>query len=593
MEEFISYTLGIAANRDDALRPVYSRRAHRPDGRAHRASPHRLSTATGRCASATRPSNRSSTTPMAALSWPRMPMFFDLRLPKPADASLFHLLESLGAKAAKLALEPDAGIWEHRQRQHVHTHSAAMCWAGCQRLAAIASPSRAARSRHILERYRRSDPHESCSSGAWNPARGAFTAAFGSDDLDASVLLLPDLGVIDVNDDRFVATVAAIERELLREKHVMRYVSADDFGLPTTAFLTCRFWLIDAWWSLGRREEAHDLFIDVLKHRNRYGLLSEDIDPKHGSVVGQFSADLLDGRIDPDRNAAVAKLGGPILGRLIIVSNRVALPTREGGAQAGGSGGRDARCPAPPVRASGSDGAEASHRMRPAQRVRFITAALPTSSPISCRRITTNTTTASPTGCCGRSCTIGSTSPSFCAAISPATCGSTSISPVNCIRSSQPDDLIWVHDYHLMPLARMLRERGHRNRIGFFLHVPFPPPEIMTALPNHERLIPSLSYYDLAGFQTTNDAGNFARYLVRECRFTKIDPRHVSIRRTPRSHRKLPDQHRNRGVQPVGTPLRTLAVRQRRAREPVRPHHDDRRRSARLHQGTRAAHGCL
>ena len=89
----------------------------------------------------------------------------------------------------------------------------------------------------------------------------------------------------------------------------------------------------------------------------------------------------------------------------------------------------------------------------------------------------------------------------------------------------EPDDLIWVHDYHLMPLARMLRERGHHNRIGFFLHVPFPPPEIMTALPNRERLIPSFSYYDLAGFQTTNDAGNFARYLVRECRFTKIDPR--------------------------------------------------------------------
>src|SRR5262249_18341557 len=60
--------------------------------------------------------------------------------------------------------------------------------------------------------------------------------------------------------------------------------------------------------------------------------------------------------------------------------------------------------------------------------------------------------------------------------------------------------------------------------IGFFLHVPFPPPEIMTALPNHERLIPSLGYYDVAGFQTTNDAGNFARYLVRECRFTKVDP---------------------------------------------------------------------
>ncbi len=63
----------------------------------------------------------------------------------------------------------------------------------------------------------------------------------------------------------------------------------------------------------------------------------------------------------------------------------------------------------------------------------------------------------------------------------------------------QPDDVIWVHDYHLMPLARMLRERGHRNRIGFFLHIPFPPTEIMAALPHHERLIPTMSHYDLVG----------------------------------------------------------------------------------------------
>jgi trehalose 6-phosphate synthase len=87
----------------------------------------------------------------------------------------------------------------------------------------------------------------------------------------------------------------------------------------------------------------------------------------------------------------------------------------------------------------------------------------------------------------------------------------------------QPDDVIWVHDYHLMPLARMLRERGHRNRIGFFLHVPFPPAEIIAALPHHERLIPTLSHYDLVGFQTENDAGNFARYLERECRSRKLD----------------------------------------------------------------------
>jgi trehalose 6-phosphate synthase len=81
----------------------------------------------------------------------------------------------------------------------------------------------------------------------------------------------------------------------------------------------------------------------------------------------------------------------------------------------------------------------------------------------------------------------------------------------------KPDDLIWVHDYHLMPLAKALRRRGHKNRIGFFLHIPCPPPEILTTLPNHERLIPSLCEYDLVGFQTGDDAFNFSRYLTREC----------------------------------------------------------------------------
>jgi trehalose 6-phosphate synthase len=80
----------------------------------------------------------------------------------------------------------------------------------------------------------------------------------------------------------------------------------------------------------------------------------------------------------------------------------------------------------------------------------------------------------------------------------------------------EPDDVVWVHDYHLIPLAKALRERGHANRIGFFLHIPMPPPEILTAMPNHERLIPSLTQYDLVGFQTHGDAANFARYVATE-----------------------------------------------------------------------------
>jgi trehalose 6-phosphate synthase len=87
----------------------------------------------------------------------------------------------------------------------------------------------------------------------------------------------------------------------------------------------------------------------------------------------------------------------------------------------------------------------------------------------------------------------------------------------------RPDDVVWVHDYHLIPLAAALRERGHRNKIGFFLHIPLPPSEILTALPSHERLFPTLLHYDLVGFQTETDSLNFARYLITECKVPSRD----------------------------------------------------------------------
>jgi trehalose 6-phosphate synthase len=92
-------------------------------------------------------------------------------------------------------------------------------------------------------------------------------------------------------------------------------------------------------------------------------------------------------------------------------------------------------------------------------------------------------------------------------------------------RIIKPGDIIWVHDYHLIPLAKMLRERGHQNKIGFFLHIPLPPPEILTALPNHEQLFSTLTYYNLIGFQTETDSLNFARYLTHECRLPSRDLR--------------------------------------------------------------------
>jgi trehalose 6-phosphate synthase len=87
----------------------------------------------------------------------------------------------------------------------------------------------------------------------------------------------------------------------------------------------------------------------------------------------------------------------------------------------------------------------------------------------------------------------------------------------------RPTDIVWVHDYHLIPLAEALRKRGHRNKIGFFLHIPLPPSEILTALPGHERLFPSLCQYDLVGFQTETDSLNFARYLISERKLPSRD----------------------------------------------------------------------
>jgi trehalose 6-phosphate synthase len=95
----------------------------------------------------------------------------------------------------------------------------------------------------------------------------------------------------------------------------------------------------------------------------------------------------------------------------------------------------------------------------------------------------------------------------------------------------EDDDILWVHDYHLMPLAKILRERGIRNRIGFFLHIPMPPPEVIAAMPQHQRVIGALTEYDLVGFQTETDTANFARYVAKQ---TGTSP-HIGFGGMPRT----------------------------------------------------------
>ncbi len=214
-------------------------------------------------------------------------MFVDRRLPRPGDAGLFARLEVLGARAIACAFVPDAGLWEYRGRSAIHTHSSAMCWAACDRLGKIAHTlgptERRAYWREEADRIR-----DEILRRAWSQELGRFTATLDGDGLDASLLLLEELGFVAASDPRFIATLNVIERDLRRGNHLLRYSKADAFGAPSTAFLVCTFWYIDALFAVGRRDEARAIFEHVLARRNHLGLLAEDIDPETGELWGNF-----------------------------------------------------------------------------------------------------------------------------------------------------------------------------------------------------------------------------------------------------------------------------------------------------------------
>jgi GH15 family glucan-1,4-alpha-glucosidase len=213
--------------------------------------------------------------------------FFDQRLLHPGGRRLFELLEGFGERARVLWDQPDAGPWELRTRSHVHTFSSVMCWAACDRLGKIAShlgdSARAAHWRDEAARIRSGILEQ-----AWSERRKSFVAQFGGEDVDASLLLLQELGFVVAGDPRFVGTLAAVERELRRGSYLLRYSAPDDFGAPRTAFNICTFWYVGALAAQGRREEARELFENMLARRNRLGLLSEDLDPATGELWGNF-----------------------------------------------------------------------------------------------------------------------------------------------------------------------------------------------------------------------------------------------------------------------------------------------------------------
>ena len=213
--------------------------------------------------------------------------FFDARLFKRASIDDFELLEILGERAFELHDKPDAGIWEYRSRARVHTSSSVMCWAACNRLAHI-SVHLDLKTRANLWRRRASKIKDRILQEAWSDKRQAFVESFGGSDLDASALLMSEVGFIEADDPRFISTLEQLENTLARGSHMMRYEARDDFGLPETAFNICTFWRLDSLARIGRADEARDIFEEMLKNRNHLGLLSEDTNPDTGELWGNF-----------------------------------------------------------------------------------------------------------------------------------------------------------------------------------------------------------------------------------------------------------------------------------------------------------------
>jgi GH15 family glucan-1,4-alpha-glucosidase len=187
-------------------------------------------------------------------------------------------------------MQPDDGIWEMRGGRRDFTHSKVMAWLAFDRTIKDAEKY------HLdapLERWRaiRDDIHRTVCERGYNSKKNTFTQCFDGEELDASLLLIPQVGFLPITDPRVANTIAAIERELLVGGFVLRYrTQSGADGLPAGegVFIPCSFWLADAYRLQGRSAEADDLIERLLALRNDVGLLSEEYDTAARRQVGNF-----------------------------------------------------------------------------------------------------------------------------------------------------------------------------------------------------------------------------------------------------------------------------------------------------------------
>jgi GH15 family glucan-1,4-alpha-glucosidase len=202
----------------------------------------------------------------------------------------FRVLLQLLAQLETIWRQPDAGIWEVRGEPQQFTYSKMMAWVAFDRAVRLADQLHY---QAPVEKWKaiRETIHREICANAFNVKKNSFMQAYGSSQLDASLLLMPVVGFLPGSDPRIKGTVEAIERELMPAGLVLRYDTARvDDGLPPGegVFLACSFWMVSSLKAIGRVRDARALFARLLKLRNNLGLLSEEYDTSHKRMVGNF-----------------------------------------------------------------------------------------------------------------------------------------------------------------------------------------------------------------------------------------------------------------------------------------------------------------
>ena len=214
------------------------------------------------------------------------PVFLDERYVHERTPELLEVLIHLTRKAIVLAGTPDAGIWEFRDISRPQTFSSLMAWAAADRMARVAS-RQGLNGRNefsiAAERLR-----QDLLANAWNASLGSLVSTYGGDSLDASLLQAVTLRFLPPSDPRMRQMVDAISKELNRGGWLLRYSANDGFGVPTTSFMICTFWLIEALCVLGETDRARIMMNTICGNLPPLGLLAEDRDSATGIMWGNF-----------------------------------------------------------------------------------------------------------------------------------------------------------------------------------------------------------------------------------------------------------------------------------------------------------------